>query len=256
GKAQSNQFASSSVVAANYATLRDRGLDKVASPFDIRHSFKANWLYELPFGRGRMFFTDANGLVDKVLGGWEFHGAWRAQSGTPFNLGNVQLVGMDKRELQDAVEIRNHPAGPVFFLPDDIILNTQRAFNTTATGFSLGAPTGRYIAPAGSNGCVPGYAGQCGFTNLVLYGPKFNRWDLSIVKKIRFTETANLEFRTELLNAFNNINFKVGSAGNTVTSVTNFSASTFGRTTTAYQDISTTNDPGARMVQFVMRLNF
>jgi hypothetical protein len=256
GKAMANEYASSAVVAANFGTLRDRSLDKVASPFDIRHAFKANWLYELPFGHGKMFLGDSHGVVNQLLGGWEFHGAWRAQSGTPFNMGNVQLVGMTKRELQDSVEIRKDPAGPVFFLAEDIILNTQRAFNTTSTGFSSGAPTGRYIAPAGSNGCVPGYTGQCGFSNLVLYGPKFNRWDLSIVKKFRFTETANLEFRTELLNAFNNINFKIGSAGNDVSSVTNFSNAAFGRTTTAYQDVSTTNDPGARMVQFVMRLNF
>jgi hypothetical protein len=185
------------------------------------------------------------------------HGAWRAQSGTPFNFGNVQLVGMTKGELQDALEIRKDPSGVVFYLPDDIILNTQRAFNTTATGFSSqGAPTGRYISPAGSNGCVQSYTGQCGFANLVLYGPKFTRWDISVIKKFRFTETANLEFRTEFLNAFNNINFKIGSAANDVSSITNFSNAAFGRTTTAYQDVSTTNDPGARMVQFVLRLNF
>jgi hypothetical protein len=256
GKSLSNMFASSSAVASNFTTLRDKNLDKSASPFDIRHALKANWIYELPFGHGRAWLGEANGLVDKLAGGWEVHGAFRMQSGSPFNFGNVQLVGMTAKDLQDSLEIRKDPAGIVFYLPEDIIQNTQRAWNTTATGFSGTAPTGRYIAPPGSNGCVQAYAGQCGFANLVLYGPRFVRTDLSVVKKIKFTERANLEFRTEFLNAFNNINFKVGSAGNTVTTVTNFSATAFGRTTTAYQDISTTNDPGARMIQFVLRLNF
>ena len=40
---------------------------------------------------------------------------------------------------------------------------------TSATGYStLGAPTGRHIAPAGGNGCLQGFTGQCGFSRLVL----------------------------------------------------------------------------------------
>jgi hypothetical protein len=268
-KAESNAFASSSIVQANYGSLRNKGLDKVHSPFDIRHSFKVNWIYELPFGKNHSFLDHANGFVDKLVGGWEFHGTARVQSGSPFNLGNVQLVGMSLKELQHKVEIYKLPTGEVYFFPQDLVLNTQRAFNQVVPGLatsgnpfapqgysSRGVPTGQYIAPAGSNGCLPVYTGACGYRNVVLYGPKFNRWDLSFVKKTRITETANLEFRTELLNAFNNINFKVGSAGNDTTSVTNFSADAFGRTTTSYQDLSTTNDPGARLIQFVIRINF
>ena len=43
---------------------------------DIRHAFKVNWVYELPFGRGRRFGAQrAPGFVDKLIGGWEFNGA-------------------------------------------------------------------------------------------------------------------------------------------------------------------------------------
>jgi hypothetical protein len=268
-KAFSNAFASSSVVRSDYGSLRNKGLDKVASPFDIRHSFKVNWIYEMPFGRGHSYLDHTNGFVDKLVGGWEIHGTARVQSGSPFNLGNVQLVGMSVKDLQHKVEIYKLPTGEVYFFPQELVLNTQRAFNqvvpgaaTTANPFapqgysSRGVPTGQFIAPAGFGGCLPVYTGACGYRNVVLYGPKFNRWDLSFVKKTRITETANIEFRTELLNAFNNINFKVGSAGNDVSSVTNFNADAFGRTTTSYQDLSTTNDPGARLIQFVIRINF
>jgi hypothetical protein len=82
------------------------------------------------------------------------------------------------------------------------------------------------------------------------------RFDMSVVKKIRFTETANLEFRVELLNAFNNINLPVGGTSavdgpkltpsNLGLQTPNYSAATFGQITAAYQDISTTNDPGGR----------
>ena len=62
--------------------------------------------------------------------------------------------------------------------------------------------------------------------------------------------------RLEMLNAFNNINFLVGSAGNDVNTLGSFTSSSFGRMTAAYQDTSTTNDPGGRIGQVVFRFNF
>jgi hypothetical protein len=256
-KSLSNMYGTSGAVFFQPSTLRDPSLDKTLSPFDLVHSFKANWSWELPIGRGQWLASGANGLVDRLVGGWAFHGQARIQSGSTFSFGNVQLVGMTAKELQDAVKIRQDPSGVVFFLPDDIILNTRRAFNSTATGFSnQGAPTGKYIAPANSNGCIQEFTGQCGFSNLILHGPSLTRFDLSIVKKTQVSEKVNIELRAEFLNAFNNINFKVGSQTAADTSITNFSGATFGQTANAYQDLSTTNDVGGRMIQIVLRINF
>lgn len=256
-KSLSNMYGTSGSVFFQPTTLRNPSLDKNISPFDLVHGIKANWIWELPVGRGQWIAGDANGVTDRLLGGWAIHGQARVQSGSTFSFGNVQLVGMNLRELQDAIEIRKDPSGLVFFLPDDIILNTRRAFSSTATGFStLGAPTGKYIAPANSNGCIQEFVGQCGFSNVILHGPRFTRLDLSIVKKTRVTETINVELRAEFLNAFNAINFKIGSQTAADTSVTNFGDATFGRTANAYQDLSTTNDVGGRMIQMVLRINF
>lgn len=271
-KSLSNFYASSQSSLGQPLTLRsdlDKPLERFRAPQDIQHAFKANWIYELPFGRGRWLMGDANGLTDHLVGGWEWHGTARIQSGRPFALGNVQLVGMDVKELQEAVDARRQPNRTVTFLPDDIILNTRRAFSVSATGAgygALGAPQGRYIAPANSNGCIQAFPGQCGFANLILEGPRFVRFDMSLVKKIRFSETKNLEFRVELLNAFNNINFLVGGSSavddpkltgtNLGLQTPNYGGANFGLITAAYQDISTTNDPGGRPVQFVFRFNF
>src|SRR5215475_10382660 len=108
--------------------------------------------------------ANLNGFVDRLIGGWEWHGTARVQSGRPMSFGNVQLVGMTVGELQDMIEIRKGADRVITYLPDDAILNTRRAFNvdvTSSTGYSsLGAPTGRYIAPANSNGCLQGFTGQ------------------------------------------------------------------------------------------------
>lgn len=268
-KALSNMYASNADIFDQPATLRPE-LDnrRGVTPFDVTQSFKTNFIYELPVGRGQQFFGGASGWVDKLVGGWGFNGNIRIQSGSPFSLGNVQLVGMTAKDLQDAIGVYRNQAdadgvnrGNVWVLPLDIRENTFRAFNTAfAAGtnqpiYTQGAPTGRYIAPAGL-ACLQGFSGQCGFNNLVLKGPAFFRSDLSIVKRVRFTENTNLELRGEFLNAFNNINFLVGNASNDINTLAGLNTATFGRFTNAYQDISTTNDPGGRLVQLVVRFNF
>src|SRR5262249_13730900 len=183
-----------------------------------------------------------------IVGGWEFHGTARLQSGSPNDFGNVQLVGMTRNDLQKVIKVRFDDANKItYYLPQDIIDNTIRAFNfsaTSTTGYgSLGGPTGRYMAPASNQSCVEGFIGQCGTNHLVVYGPKFTRFDLSAVKRFKITERVNFEFRGEFLNAFNNINFLLGSAANDVTGLGGQASATFGQFANAYQDTSTTNDP-------------
>jgi hypothetical protein len=188
-----------------------------------------------------------------LVGGWEFAGTARIQSGTPINLGNVRLVGMSRTDLQKALKLRFDDANKVIYsLPQDIIDNTIKAFNTSATSTTgygdNGAPNGRYIAPANSATCIEVIGGDCGGTRVLIYAPRFTRIDLSAVKRTRITERMNFEFRAEFLNAFNYANFNVGLAG--------FANADFGRVTSAYRDNSNTNDLGGRIVQLVARINF
>jgi len=246
-----------------FVSFRKLDGERTLSPNSITHAFKANWVYELPVGRGQRLLGNVNGALDRVVGGWAIHGTARMQTGSPLNFGNVRLVGMTRDELQSMLKVRKEPSF-VYYLPQDIIDNTIKANNfspTSANGYSAqGVPTGRYIAPANSPSCVELYNGQCGGTRMMLYGPMFTRFDLSAVKKVKITERVNFEFRADFLNAFNNINFVVGSAGNNTNTVnTNFatySNADFGKITNAYQDTSTTNDPGGRLVQLVLRINF
>lgn len=64
--------------------------------------------------------------------------------------------------------------------------------------------------------------GDCARQILYVTGPMFTRFDLSLVKRVRITETVNFELRGEFLNAFNNINFLAN------TNLTNFNNDLFG----------------------------
>src|SRR5262249_32304242 len=154
----------------------------------LKHAFKVNWVYELPFGRGKTLFGKAGGTLDRIIGGWEFDGAARVQSGQVFdfgatNLGDIRLVGMTTRDLQKAFKLRFDDArGVIYSLPQNISDNTTRAFSVNApspTGSgSLGPPTGRYIAPANSANCIQVVSGDCAPQNVNVYGPMFTRFDL------------------------------------------------------------------------------
>ncbi len=59
-----------------------------ASSFDLRHQMSANWIYELPFGRGRWLAHDVPGWVNQVIGGWQTSGIIRWRGAFPFALEN------------------------------------------------------------------------------------------------------------------------------------------------------------------------
>ena len=183
---------------------------------NVAHSVKGNWLYELPFGRERRFGGRAGGFMDALIGGWEIDGVMRMQSGETLDFGNVRLVGMSVDELRESVGLRVAANGQLFILPDDILDNTVKAFAvsaTTATGYgALGAPTGRYLAPANGPDCIettPGY-GDCGVRSLTVNGPRLVRFDLGAGKKFRIHGSLSFEFRGEMLNVFNKPYFNPG----------------------------------------------
>jgi Carboxypeptidase regulatory-like domain len=182
---------------------------------DIPHAFKINAIYDLPFGQGRRFGSSANSVMNRVISGWQVGMFSRLQSGTPVNFGNVRLVGMSTKDVQDMFKLRFDDAGKrVFMLPQDVIDNSLLAFNvsaTSATGYGTGGvPTGRYFAPANGPDCIEignGNYGDCGIRALVLNGPMFQQHDLRIAKRTTVMGRTNIEVAAQMLNVFNHPNF-------------------------------------------------
>jgi hypothetical protein len=180
----------------------------------VAHAFKVNWVYELPFGQGRRFGANVGRAMDLLIGGWQIHGIGRFQTGEVIDFGNVRMVGFDKNGLRDMFDVRIDADGIVTLLPDDVIENTIRAFSTdpsSPTGYSaLGAPEGRYFAPAGGPDCLETISnsyGDCGTGVLEIDGPFFKNLDLSVVKVVPIAGRVRAEFRVEMLNAFDWVNF-------------------------------------------------
>jgi hypothetical protein len=256
-------------IGGSYTTLRNVGYDKSPSPYDIRHAVKMNWVYELPFGSKRHFLGHmGNPVARKALEGWELASVTRLQSGSPIRLtsgrntfnqndSGVILHNITASQLQGMMSIRkttqaatatSGPLGAVYYLPQSLIDNTNAAFEVNGKTLKDLNPSAPYIGPADQ-------AGQLG-ERVFLYGPGQQKWDFSLVKKTGITERVNLEFRMQALNAINRTNFLLFVPGNGITTTLGANSTSFGQTTGAYKDLSNTNDPGGRIVEFSLRLNF
>ena len=265
-----NGSSNSAIDNVSYTTLRNGGIDKVPSPFDIRHGIKALWIYELPFGQGRKYFANTHNLfAKKAMEGWEIAGVARLQSGTPFFIqppagfgsfnsnsttSGVVLHNATMSDIQDMVNIRKTSTvsstgqvnGVVYYLPQSLIDNSLAAFQQGGKTLANLDPSKPYFGPAP--------VGQLGFRDYV-YLPWQRHWDMSVLKKTKIGEIANVEFRAQALNVFNLTNFLPDNA--TIGGgATNAIGAAFGQVGGAYRDISGTVDPGGRILEFVLRVNF
>ena len=187
----------------------------VASLGNVRHNMALNWVYDLPFGRGRKWGSGAGGALNRLIGDWSVMGLVRWQSGRMVDFGNVRLIGFSKDELSDWMSVRktvdpnNQYRTLVWWLPQDVIDNTIKAYSVSATGYTAGTPEGRYFAPANSAGCletVTGY-GDCGARSVIVAGPQVFRTDITVGKRFAISGPVMGEFQWMIFNVFNNVNF-------------------------------------------------
>jgi hypothetical protein len=164
----------------------------------------ASAVYELPLGKGKPLLAGAGPLLDRLVGGWSLSGAYTFASGEPLEWGNVIYYGGDVSYDARAV---------------DQAFDTSR-FNTISSQ-QLSNNIRRFPSR---------------FGNLRQNGP--NNFDVSIVKNTAIHERVRLQFRTEMFNALNHVQFGMPN--------TNPTNSSFGRITLQY------NLP--RTVQMALRL--
>jgi hypothetical protein len=227
---------------------------------NVRHAIKSQWNWTVPVGHGHRFGSSLHPVLNGIVGGWELSGAARIQA-RMINFGNVRLVGMTPDDVQKMYkfDIRINPANGLrtpYMMPDDVILNTRRAFNTSPTsptGYSdLGVPEGRYFAPANTASCIQLKDGDCAPRTLLIRAPFFTRVDIGVTKRFPIVGRTNAEVRFDLLNLFDNVNFDPVVQG----TANNLGGATIFQVTSAYRDPNNNFDPGGRLGQISLRLNW
>ena len=205
--------------------INNRDLNYARSDFDRRHALQGYFTAEVPFGRGRRFLSELNPFLDRIIGGFEFAGIIQRYSGRPITVYSgvntltqvVQTPASCNDCSPDLGSIRPNAQGRnFFFLPED---------------------QAQFFAPA---------AGE--FSNVgrnYFTGPPLFQLDLTLGKRIRFTENTNLEIRLEAQNATNTPAFNATDADANLV----FTSGNFGSV------IGSTNSI-ARRVQLAAKFNF
>ncbi len=164
--------------------------------FDVPNRFTASFIYELPFGKGRAM--DPGGLVSAVVSGWNVNGIVTLSDGRPFTITSNDRASTGSGRIS----VANCVGNP---LPDGFDQTIDQWFDPTAF-----APTTSFRY------------GNCGINSV--RGPGFKSTNFSIFRSIPFGGPRRAEFRWEVFNLFNNVNY--GLPGTNVDSPT-----TFGRIT-------------------------
>jgi hypothetical protein len=186
------------------ATVRnyyDLKADKSVDGDDIPHSLVLNYVYELPFGRGKKFGSGMNRVTDAIAGGWQVSGITTAQSGFPMSIappggssatlyGGNQHVNLTGASLKSGTCGAGTPTNP--FIP----VGTQYCFFNPAAFAQAQAYTFGNGPRYYSNLRAPGYVNE----------------DLGLSKWFSLGERFRLQFSLAMFNAFNNVNFTIPDA--------------------------------------------
>ncbi|MDQ2901876.1 MAG: TonB-dependent receptor, partial [Acidobacteriota bacterium] len=175
-------------VGWNWAPVFQR--NRAAAGFDRTQVLQVGWVYELPFGKGKMLAK--SGVASAVLGGWQVNGILSAYTGQPFNVSS--------------------PSGSL-----NAPNNIQTANQLTATVTKLGnyGPGQLYYDPnAFAPVTVPNTFGNSGRN--ILRNPGVFNTDLDVTRDFRVRERFDLQFRAEAFNLANSPQF--GGVSNSVTS--------------------------------------
>lgn len=159
--------------------------------FARNHVWVFSPIYELPFGKGKMFMGNANRPLDYVVGGWQLSNTTNWSSGLPwtpsFNeCGGEQDVGICRPSFGNGsfhtgVKGRIDPVlhQLTFYTPVPNIVTTPGAF------------------------VDPGYGNLGNIGRNTFHGPSGFYSDLSVVKRFQIFERLNAQFRMDAFNIFN-----------------------------------------------------
>jgi Carboxypeptidase regulatory-like domain/TonB-dependent Receptor Plug Domain len=161
------------------------GSEYANSDSDVRNNLVASQLFELPFGHGKRFFSNANSLAQGFIGGWQLNSITTLHGGRPVNI------------LSDS----NNPNYPG--LRPNLIGNAQVSHRTKTEWFNQKAfqvPTGQ-AASTKTGATTPLVSGNA--PRNFIYGPGYTDEDLSLFKSFSLPREMRFQIRIEAFNVLN-----------------------------------------------------
>jgi len=173
-------------------------LNRGPAAYSLNHQFNANFSYQLPFGKGQRFGSNATGWKNQLIGGWQWNGIVTAQGGFP----QTAVIGSNNSGTGDT-NVSDVPNWKPGFSGDPTSGVTAGCPGVPA-GQRLGTPE-RYFDPCAFSLPIPGTFGNVSRGSM--RGPGLVGVDTSFFKKITITERVNMQLRVEGFNLLNHTNF-------------------------------------------------
>jgi hypothetical protein len=169
---------------------------RAPSDFDTTHQVNANWVWDLPYGRGRHWGSSTKGLMNGVFGGWGFNGLYRWTSGFPFTVEAGAGYSTDFELQGSSILTGDKPKTGVFNTPSgpSVFQNPQSITCECIPG-SAGGTTFRAT-----------YEGEAGQRNN-FRGPGFFGVDAGLSKTWDVSEGRTVRFAWEVFNVTNSVRF-------------------------------------------------
>jgi hypothetical protein len=219
--------------ANNARALNEFDYDNGYNNFDVRHTFNLSALYDLPFGGGKKH--DLGSVGNAILGNWEVGTIVNARSGLPLEIGIVRPDVVIQCATSGGCVVPTGAAGATTTFANGFVAQlpgTINAANPLPPGFIavVNTPGGGASRNVRRPDLVPGVNPYLSNDRLILNpaafttpapgtfgnvprnflrGPGFRQFDLVFNKRIQFSESMNLEFRTEIFNVLNHTNFDI-----------------------------------------------
>ena len=175
---------------------------RAVSDFDARHQINANWVYELPFGKGKTYASGMSRWANAIVGGWQFTGLTRWSSGLPFTIGPGLGFWATNWELTSSAVL----TGPRPKTGTTLVNGQPNVFKDPATAIQAF----RFA-----------YPGESGQRNN-LRGPGIFGLDIGLGKAWKITESQAVKFTWEVFNATNSVRFDAANANATISNSTSF----------------------------------
>lgn len=210
-----------------------------SSDFDVRHVVNANWLWELPVGRGQRFLGGMGKLANGVLGNWQMTGIFRWNSGTiAFEPSEADRWATNWNVQSNMVRVRPANASP--------------AANVNGEPNLFSDPLAFFKSFRDPR------AGEVGDRN-ILRGPGYISLDAGLYKSFHLWEDKTLQFRWEVYNVTNTQRFDGSTWQDSGMPQDPFlfgaPSSDFGKLTATQKRLNETTTAG-RVMQFALRFEF
>jgi hypothetical protein len=201
--------------ATEYLNAGDARPNKAIAAQDIPNRFSMSAFYELPFGRGKQFFGDANKWVDVFVGGWQIQGAYSYQSGFPIRFAS------DAFYLGGKISIPKSQQTVARWINTSAFINVLSGNPTCKKADGTDQTASSCATPADHLRTLPFYFAD-------VRSDPTNNADLGLAKNIHVREGMRIQLRLEFINAFNHPLLNTGGLSNSQVTV-NPASATFGQ---------------------------